>query len=49
MILIIILNTSIWHIDETLTSIITQDQHGPGSNGYKGLTPLTSNNMVSSN
>ena len=38
------MNSSIWTLDETLTSTITPGQSGPGSNGNEGVpdTPQSS-------
>ena len=32
------LNSSIWHIDSTLTGTITLGQSGPGSNSNEGVS-----------
>ena len=40
------LNTSIWPIDRTLSSAITQGQSGPGSNGNKEVLCIPQNSSI---
>ena len=41
------LNSFIWPIDKTLSSAITLDQSGPGSNGNEGVLCIPQNSSIS--